>query len=280
MPRKIFAFSIVALLLVLLPVATAGTLVFTDKASFLAYLKSGYYLEDFQSIQQGIYTTTMSFSLNGYVYEAYSPNRLCFEATATDSQQTVISPNFANDPLTFSLLSGNVTAVGGYFGEDGFGSQNGTPQVRVQVDDGTFVDINTRGMTQFVGFISTGSPITSLTVHSTIPRPDDGWSWVAADDLYVGTSNVTAQEAVEILAQDIEILLESGTLEQSHANGLMDKLTVISKSIDQGRTLSGCNQLGAFINQVKALFKAGNISSEEGKTLTDTATYIRVQIGC
>jgi hypothetical protein len=90
----------------------------------------------------------------------------------------------------------------------------------------------------------------------------------------------TAQESVRFLTNDVEVLLESGTLTQDQADGLMDKLVTAITSLDKDRTRPACNKLGAFINQVNAFIRAGKLSPEEGQALIDEAEYVRDKIGC
>jgi hypothetical protein len=46
----------------------AGTMIYTDQASFLANVSSGYYLETFDSLPLGSIPNPQSFSQNGFSY--------------------------------------------------------------------------------------------------------------------------------------------------------------------------------------------------------------------
>jgi hypothetical protein len=91
---------------------------------------------------------------------------------------------------------------------------------------------------------------------------------------------LTPQDAIELLMDDVEALLEAGTLTQDQAAGLMDKLEAAIASLDRGNATAACNQLQAFINQANAFINANILSLGEGQTLIDTTEEIRDQIGC
>ncbi|HLK55431.1 MAG TPA: hypothetical protein VKU00_02645, partial [Chthonomonadaceae bacterium] len=109
------------LLLGLTAASNAQTTVYTDQATFLANVQSGYYLETFDS--QPINTqvpSPLSFSSNGFSYTASVPDLTSpsgpgnFFNVGTVSD-VWLSTDLQGDPITFNFTSGNVTAVGGNF---------------------------------------------------------------------------------------------------------------------------------------------------------------------
>lgn len=91
---------------------------------------------------------------------------------------------------------------------------------------------------------------------------------------------VTPQRAIELLSNDVEALLQAGTLTPDQADGLIAKLDAALASLKRGNTRAACNQLGAFLNQVNAFINAGTLTASEGQKLIDAARAIRTQIGC
>ncbi len=87
------------------------------------------------------------------------------------------------------------------------------------------------------------------------------------------------QEAAAVLADEVVALLDAGALTQDQADGLTGKLAAAIATLDSGNTRAASNQLGAFINQVKAFINARKLSPQEGQALIDAAEGIRVGVG-
>jgi hypothetical protein len=103
------------------------------------------------------------------------------------------------------------------------------------------------------------------------------------DVIFAGTAGPPpspAQEAVELLTDEVEALLESGALTQNQADGLTNKLEAAISSLEAGATRAACNQIQAFINQISGFIKARKLSSGEGQVLINAAQRIRTKIGC
>jgi len=79
---------------------------------------------------------------------------------------------------------------------------------------------------------------------------------------------------------DVRTLVSEGLLAQGQGDGLLNKLTAAILSLDNGRRNAGCNELGAFVNQVNGLVGAGQLPAGAGQELRDAAERIRTQIGC
>lgn len=151
---------------------SAGTVTYTDQATFQAALQPGYFSESFgsvafdaispQDVSGGGYTISASTS-NGSQFYNSGPGGIWLGAY--DSEATIV--------FTFS---GNVpTAVGGtFFGTDLNGNENGEG-VTVQLNDGTTTHLSSTTSTSFRGFISDVG-ITSLTV--TPDNPLSNWGTV------------------------------------------------------------------------------------------------------
>jgi hypothetical protein len=88
------------------------------------------------------------------------------------------------------------------------------------------------------------------------------------------------QGALEVLMADVRTLVSEGELTQGQGNGLLNKLRATIASLSRGRTNAGCNQLGAFVNQVHGLVRAGQLPFGAGRELIDAVARVRTQIGC
>ncbi|MFB3778904.1 MAG: PEP-CTERM sorting domain-containing protein [Bryobacteraceae bacterium] len=174
--------TILAVALMLAGGTAQGALIFTDLPTFLAELQPGYYLEDYSTYSWGSQGQTMNFSQGGFSYSASAPLDLWINTAIGNSLSTV----HADDAISFTFTSGNVTAVGGYFFPTDVSEQLIVGDVVLTLSDGTVQVLNNPGTASFVGFITTGGVlITSLTVDA----PDTiEYSWPTVDDFYVGAA--------------------------------------------------------------------------------------------
>ncbi len=109
----------------------------------------------------------------------------------------------------------------------------------------------------------------------------DGSSFPSSTPAFrVEGSPQSPRQLVALLLGDVGGLFDDGTLTQNQAKGLADKLAAAIISLDSGNTRSACNQLGAFVNQVRAFIGARKLSRQAGQSLIDEAAAIRIQIGC
>ena len=89
----------------------------------------------------------------------------------------------------------------------------------------------------------------------------------------------TRTPARTLLAQ-VQALADGGTLTQSQANGLIDKLNQVITKLADGQTAAACNQLSSFISQVNGFVNSGALTQAEAQPLIDTANSIRAGNGC
>jgi hypothetical protein len=86
---------------------------------------------------------------------------------------------------------------------------------------------------------------------------------------------VMAQDAVEdLLAEEIEGLIDDGTLSWGRGNALLSKLDAAIKKLDQGKDAVAINLLQAFIQQVSDFIDEGILTPTEGQPLIDAANEI------
>ena len=90
----------------------------------------------------------------------------------------------------------------------------------------------------------------------------------------------TPQEAADDLIDDIDDLINDGTLTGGQSNALISKVQNIIDKLNNSKTTSACNQLDAFINQVNAYVNGGTLTAAEGQALIDAAQTIKDATGC
>jgi acyl-CoA reductase-like NAD-dependent aldehyde dehydrogenase len=116
---------------------------------------------------------------------------------------------------------------------------------------------------------------------STFPIGTTFVSCTATDATGNGTSAsfpVIVQGAAE-QASDLLAAVQSFNLQEGIANSLVAKLQNALDAISAGNEMAGCNQLGAFINEVQA--QAGKkVTVEQANQLIAAANQIKAVLGC
>ena len=143
---------------------SAGTVTYTDQATFQAALQPGYFSESFGSVALGA-SSPQDVSGGGYTISASTGNGSQFWNAGGGIWLSTDSVGVSM-VLTFS---GNVpTAVGGtFFGSNINGQANGQG-VTVTLNGGTTTHLTSTTSTSFAGFISDVG-ITSLTITPDNP---------------------------------------------------------------------------------------------------------------
>jgi len=90
--------------------------------------------------------------------------------------------------------------------------------------------------------------------------------------------SISLEGQIEQIIDDVEDLVDSGTLNPGQGNSLVVKLEGAFEKLDNGQSKPAANQLGAFINEVEAMVKSGKLTPEEGQSLIDAANAIIFQI--
>ena len=153
----------------------AAAEIYKDKTSFLANMKTGYWLEEFNGVPNLTFVQEINLSGNGYVFKVTAPTGF-FQPT------DIISANEIKDAITITITQGTVTAIGGNFWGTDFNFVPVPTQITVKLSDGSQEVFNTNSSTEFRGFTST-IPITSITFDA-----DDTAevAWATMDNLYLG----------------------------------------------------------------------------------------------
>jgi len=69
-------------------------------------------------------------------------------------------------------------------------------------------------------------------------------------------------------------------LSSGNGKALQAILQQASARLDAGKTGVACSDLRAFMNQVDALVRAGQLSAADGQRLRDSAASIRTNLNC
>jgi hypothetical protein len=83
-----------------------------------------------------------------------------------------------------------------------------------------------------------------------------------------------AEDQIELLIDDIEMLLDAGVLNAGQGNALTVKLTNVIAKLDKGQDNAAANQVAAFINQVEDYVADSILTPEQGAALIAAAEDI------
>jgi hypothetical protein len=149
-----------AVALVLVATAEADVIVYTDETAFLAHTQPGFYRETFTSLPVGVNESPLTFSNNGFAYEATSLSHFIVRSHLPVKW---VSPSFLEHNIVIDFTSGNVTAIGGhFFNIDRFGDP--APGLfLLSLSDGTSEIFNDPTPATFRGFTSS-TPIDSMVL--------------------------------------------------------------------------------------------------------------------
>ncbi len=191
MRNRLASLVLCAALTALMPApAVAGTIVTTDEAYFRSRLLPGYATEDFE--QDPRYSSGGHI---GYQVDSYGigfgavPYGVLVGGTTADSW---VSTAEAGKTMIIQISSGSPLAVGGnFFLSDRYATTSTLPDVniRVGVDDGTFVDMSTKASVDgrsFIGFLS-DSPISMLMVVVRAGQSSGPDRYATVNNMILGT---------------------------------------------------------------------------------------------
>lgn len=90
----------------------------------------------------------------------------------------------------------------------------------------------------------------------------------------VAVTNPGAQQATQILLNQIASLVAQEALSQGQANGLSSKLHAALQQLEREKQRPAAKQINAFIKQVEALIRSKILSPQQGQPLIDAAMSI------
>ena len=167
-----------------------------------------------------------------------------------------------------SLLQGETYAAGGSFSDAGADSWTAT----VDYGDGGGAQPLALGGNGFaLSHTYAAAGTFTVTVRVT---DDDGAEGVRTATVTVATPS----QAVGTLSGAVDALVSAGTINRGNGNALNAKLRAAQQSLAGGNAVAAANQLGAFINQVRALVQSGHLSAADGASLIAAAERIQASI--
>jgi Bacterial Ig-like domain (group 3) len=78
---------------------------------------------------------------------------------------------------------------------------------------------------------------------------------------------LSAQQELALIIKQVTGMVTNGILNGGNGNALIVKLNNAINSLDKGNTISGVNQMDAFLNQTNAFLKSGKLDSTDALTL-------------
>ena len=176
-----------------------GTITSAVSAAVTSYSDFSFWTEDVVASGSSVATETfnsyngfyptLTGSTGGITWTAEAYNGLSFN-------NALFSVNQANVAATFTFTPG-VQAVGGnIFGTDINNLSIANAKIKVTLADGTAYVGYSSSAADFVGFVSDGAAISSMSILATKPGVN---VWVSADNLYFGVTAVPAPGAIGLL---------------------------------------------------------------------------------
>jgi hypothetical protein len=84
----------------------------------------------------------------------------------------------------------------------------------------------------------------------------------------------SAAGQIRLLIADIDALQASGELSGGQANSLRAKLRAALRQAERGNDNAAENQVGAFLNEVRALERSGRLTAEQAAALSANASLV------
>lgn len=167
------------------------------------------------------------------------------------------------------LLPGETYAAGGAFADPGADAWTAT----VDYGDGTGAQpLALAGNTFSLAHVYAAPGTYAVTV--TV-RDGDGGEGVRTATVTV----LSGAQAVSSLLTQVQALATAGTLPNGSVSALSATLNAAAASLARGNETSARGQLGAFVNQVRALVSSGRLGAAEGDALTAAAERILRSLG-
>jgi len=188
-----------------------------------------------------------------------------FDVPDAPTSLTAIAVSLSQIDLSWIIPADNGSPITGYQIERE--SPIGGGFVTIVADTGstltTFIDTGLTDSTQY------NYRVSAINAIGTGPASNE------AD-----ATTQTPQEAADDLIDDIQDLIDDGTLNGGQGNALTSKLQNIIDKLNNGKTNAACNQLGAFINQVTDFIDDVILTDAEGQPLIGAAQAIKDAADC
>jgi len=178
-----------------------GAISSSVSAAITTYSNFIYWGEDVVAAGESVATETFN-SYNGFYSSPLtgSAGGINWSATATGGLYCQTGYFSTNNPVaaTFTFAPGVMSVGANIFGTDT--SFNIVPaKITVTLADGSSYIARTTGVEDFVGFISNGAAISSLTMNAVGPAGSTDPVYVTANNMYFGVTAIPAPGAAALL---------------------------------------------------------------------------------
>ncbi len=176
-----------------------GAITSALSAAVTSYSDFSFWTEDVVASGSSVATETFNSYSGFYSTMTGSTGGINWTANASDGLYCdfgLFSTNMPNVAATFTFAPG-VQAVGGnIFGTDIYSASISNAKIKVTLADGSAYVGYSSSAEDFVGFVSDGAAISSMTILATKPGVN---VWVTADNLYFGVTAVPAPGAIALV---------------------------------------------------------------------------------
>jgi hypothetical protein len=186
-------------------------------------------------------------------------------ATVTNSDVCVINQYSSTTTVTSSIsqsvfgqavtLTANVTSTG---------AAMPTGTVTFLLDGSTTLGAAALNSSGQAIFTTTGLP---AGTHSITAVYSGDAAFIASTSTPLTQTVLSAQQELGLIIIQVTSMVTNGILDSGNGNALITKLNNAITSLNSGNTITGDNQMNAFINQTNAFLKAGKLDSTDAQTL-------------
>ena len=199
--KNLLSSAVLAASLAFTGAVQGAVITYTDQASFLTAIDSGYYLEMFDSLSPGLTASPILFSSGSFSYSAtaftpFTGDAFFPYANPSDSSDIWLSTQASAEPITFTFNGSNITAVGGFFFTADLPGNPDGGSITVDTDQTLPQTLTATTPTTFLGFTS-DTPFTTLTLTAISP-PSGDFIFVVANDLIVGERTAAVPEPASL----------------------------------------------------------------------------------
>jgi len=174
-----------------------GALTSSLSAAIVSYTDLGFWTEDVVASGASVATETFN-NYHGFYPSSISGNTGGIAWTATSPgnfacDEGLVTTNNSNSPITFTFNPGVKSIGGNIFATDWY-YEAITARIKVTLTDGSAYVGYSKSSADFIGFISNGASITSMTLVATKANTD---IYATIENMYLGV--VPAPGAIALL---------------------------------------------------------------------------------
>ncbi len=202
MTMKNFSARIAFAGVALLPLAAFGqSQVFTDSSAFLGVIGDGYYAENFSGIAGTSapsfdfhdISSTFAYTVNAPTIPTANPPNSDVVGIQDAGSVNTLSTAVDGFALNYTITSGNVRAIGGYFEITDADGKLVPGQIQFDLSDGTSLVADVAAAPTFFGFLKADGDTLSIATAFPIEGADP--LYIANTQLFVGVPETSTYAA-------------------------------------------------------------------------------------